>query len=105
MVGIGLAFQNAGDFVELTANFLNHLAGSLGDRFDQHAAEQVGQRSADQRTGQNRGVDDVQLQGVVGSLKEYRKETISDSAAREAEPIAKPLPMAAVVLPTSRAYR
>ena len=33
-------------------------------------------------------------------MKEYRKETISDSAAREAEPIAKPLPMAAVVLPT-----
>ena len=69
VIGIGLAFQNAGDFAELTANFLNHLAGSLGDRFDQHAAEQVGQRSADQRTGQNRGVDDVQLQGSGGIVE------------------------------------
>ena len=32
--------------------------------------------------------------------KAYKNETINDKAASEAEPIAKPLPIAAVVLPT-----
>ena len=54
--------------LKLAAHFLDHLARGLGDGLDEHAAEEEGQRRADDGAGQRQGVMMFSTRSVVGSL-------------------------------------
>ena len=83
VVGLGLAFHDAGDFLELTAHFNDDGTGGAAHGFHGHGAEEVGNQTADDQTGDDVRVGEVKLevdvelllQGmrVVGKKHEGRK--------------------------------
>ena len=59
VVSFSFAFQQAGDFVELTTNFLDHLVSSFTNRFHGHSTEYERQGCTDEQTNQGYRVQQV----------------------------------------------
>ena len=56
VVGLALAFHDAGDLTELTANLFDHLVSCLGNGVHGHCGEDEGKHTADEQTDDDCGI-------------------------------------------------
>ena len=101
--GSALAFQQPGDLAELPADLLDHVHGGIADRCHRDGRDQERHQAADEESDQHGRVADVEdeLAVPICAVTVSTNAAMMASAASAAAPMAKPLPMAAVVLPSS----
>ena len=93
------ALQQAGDLAELARHFLDHLVRGLAHGLHGHGGEPVGDHRAEDERREDERV--TRLTSVSARPERVTNAPKSARPTRHADPMAKPLPMAAVVLPAA----
>ena len=90
VVGLCLAFHDARDLTELTANFLDHAVCSLGNGVHSHSGEHEREHAADEQTDNNGGAGECNLSSVqAGCLSEgYKQCKCGQSSRADSEALA-----------------
>src|SRR5690606_26247056 len=103
------ALHEAGNGIELTTHLLNHVEGGFSHRLHGHGGKQEGQHRTQEEADEYDRIQQVDpSRSYSGPIRSFikasalvRKAANRASEVRMAAPIAKPLPMAAVVFPAA----